>query len=85
MPFFLYQTLDNRELSNKREIMTRKSTYTIQNGFDGDEDDGMTFGQCLWRVLLVLFTLGLIGVGVAVMTLGNFRHQGSRELTSQIK
>ena len=66
----LNQTLDNRELSNKREIMMRKSSYTIQNGFGEEEDDRMGFVQWLWRILLVLFTLGLIGVGVAVMTLG---------------
>merc|ERR1712123_509129 len=56
-------------LSNKREIMMRKSSYTIQNGFGEEEDDRMSFVQWLWRILLVLFTLGLVGVGIAVMTL----------------
>ena len=51
--------------------MTRKSTYTIQNGFtDDDDDDERGFLWWLGRIILVTFILGIIAVGVAVMTLG---------------
>ena len=52
--------------------MTRKSTYTIQNGFieDDDDDDERGFLWWLGRIILVICTLGIIAVGIAVMTLG---------------
>ena len=51
--------------------MTRKSTYTIQNGFtEDDDDDERGFLWWLGRIILVTFILGIIAVGVAVMTLG---------------
>ena len=51
--------------------MTRKSTYTIQNGYiEDDDDDERGFLWWLGRIILVICTLGIIAVGIAVMTLG---------------
>ena len=51
--------------------MTRKSTYTIHNGFtEDDDDDERGFLWWLGRIILVTFIFGIIAVGVAVMTLG---------------
>ena len=51
--------------------MTRKSTYTIQNGYtEEDDDDERGFLWWLARIILVICTLGIIAVGIAVMTLG---------------
>ena len=47
--------------------MTRKSTYTIQAGYETEEE--WSFKDWLWRILLITFIVGIITVGIAAMTL----------------
>ena len=48
--------------------MTRKSTYTIQAGYDTEEEE-WSFKDWLWRILLITFVVGIITVGIAAMSL----------------
>ena len=48
--------------------MTRKLTYTIQAGYDTEEEE-WSFKDWLWRILLITFVVGIITVGIAAMTL----------------
>ena len=57
--------------------MTRKSTYTIQAGYDTEEEE-WSFKDWLWRILLITFVVGIITVGIAAMSLIIVRHNSLR-------